>query len=486
MRTNASGGQQACLGRPNGQSLEVGLSRSTKGTVLSFSCYGNASGDPRAAAPAPLIPRVVGRLSQNGSLDTSAVVNASYPGSLLARSPFLGTLYDEYSGYLWVSGGAAAADASLLAFIPAGGAAAPLLISNDTLWRVLLSDTTGSALYATHSLGTPVLPGELALAGVAKYGTYPFPRVLSNGNAVGALGAGGGDAAHSPDIGGGFWQNTTTLWTADCVWGLNAYAYSAAAWSWTNYYRPPTSEGFRWVGGRTSVSGAFMLVAISCPTTPMGSTNVWSFIPATGAWRLLLSPPPNTVYKGVSAPPHDGAPFGSTSQTPALSATPSYSRAPSASTTPIPGSPTPSPRTNAFGPSSLLIVRAGWEGDATDGALSPGAAQPVWVDEVHSSLPGVRIQSVGLPWSAAAANSSLSGGGGGGSGACTLSWGRDTDWVFDEEGMPSLSADGTLVAVPCYNTPFNGPGGAASPLQLGGGKTIAVSAGTQGRRRRRR
>ena len=440
----------------------MGLSRSTLGRVLTFSCYGappNSALDPMS--PSNAIPRVVGMVYQNGTIDTSVAVNSSARGAglPLLGSPVNGTFFDEPSNTLWLSAGRTQSDAALIAFTPPNGL--PALVSNGTLWRTLFRDTVSDTLLASHSPGDAMASPVGGIARISSQFGYPRLYTTDPGGVL-------NDTLHNPDIGSVLYQNSSSIWTADCQWGLNWYALTPSAWVWRGYFRPPSSAGFRWVAGRMRPSGSYLLIGVTCPTTPGGQTAVWGFEPPpagpnnNGRWYpMVLTPPPNTVYAGIAPPPHDGSPFGSTTQSPLRTLTPTLTLTPSRSPHPSTGAPSASPRANVFQPSSLLVVRSGWEGDATDASIMPGGAQPVFIDEIAVWEPGVRIQSVPLPALSAGASA-----------PCTLSWGSTADWAWDQEGTPSLSSDGTVLALPCYAT-ANTPG-VATPLAISGGKTIAL------------
>ena len=114
---------------------------------------------------------------------------------------------------------------------------------------------------------------------------------------------------------------------------------------------------------------------------------------------------------------------------------------------------TPSP---SFNPASVAVLRVG-SGAA---AIVSGVAQDLFIDE-FSVTPGssslVRSFAVNV-----------------GANPCRLSAGSTASWLYDVEGIPSLSDDGTFLVFPCYAT------AAGSPLTSGAGKVAAVVYNTAG------
>ena len=161
-------------------------------------------------------------------------------------------------------------------------------------------------------------------------------------------------------------------------------------------------------------------------------------------WQWLPEPPP-----GEGAGPDPDDPELSPSPSPTAARTPSSS--PSLRPTP---SGTPTARRLSFEDDSLLLVKLG--GPAYTSA-APGTALPVRVVEVNPSN-GAERRTLDLPTS-----------GDDVAHPCVLSFG-DTDpaWLYEQEGLPTLSADGGAVTFPCYAQP---PG---APLRAFDDKVVAV------------
>jgi hypothetical protein len=125
---------------------------------------------------------------------------------------------------------------------------------------------------------------------------------------------------------------------------------------------------------------------------------------------------------------------------------------------------TPSPtgtrsgsRLNAFQRGSLLVLRAG-----TSGATVPvtGIAMPLFLDEFSSTA-----SNQSGPLSTLAFPTDLVSGQQAG---CTLALGASRKWLYEQEGLPSLSMDGRSVVLPCYSTAVG------NALALSDYKTVAI------------
>ena len=244
------------------------------------------------------------------------------------------------------------------------------------------------------------------------------------------------------------------------TWGLNynLMSTSNSSYMWQSYYRGPNAEGFRWVTGQW-FNGVWKMYAITCPATSTSATLVYSFVPSyttLGTWSLITTSAANTAYRGISLAPVD------TVNLP-VQPTPYPTFTPTATPTGSPSSGyTALPQTNAFASSSnILLVRAVM---TNPGTATIGTAGSVFIDEVSGVTPYVTAQTLSVQSSV----------GGGAGAACTLSYGANTIWNFEQEGMPQLSSDGTVVTFPCYNT------SSGSTLAYSNPKTIAVvtSSGT--------
>jgi hypothetical protein len=175
------------------------------------------------------------------------------------------------------------------------------------------------------------------------------------------------------------------VWLTDCGQSIGAlgwtngnaalysYVYSAALGYWVQSgtaVAPPASPvaeiGFRSVTSRTiGVTFTLYLVSEPAPAGPVSSNRLWTYTPsqpASTAWALVATSPPNTLFKSSSPvmldvfdvggnPSPPPTPGGTPSNLP----TPTPTISPSLSTGATPY-PTSTPRYVALS-SSLLAVR---------------------------------------------------------------------------------------------------------------------------------
>ena len=88
-----------------------------------------------------------------------------------------------------------------------------------------------------------------------------------------------------------------------------------------------------------------------------------------------------------------------------------------------------------FTSTNLAVVRVG-DGAA---AIVSGVAQAVYVDEYSTA--GNLVQSIPVVGSVSV-NGTVN--------ACTLSAVSSSTWLYDQEGIPSLSTNGTFLTFPCF------------------------------------
>ena len=150
------------------------------------------------------------------------------------------------------------------------------------------------------------------------------------------------------------------------------------------------------------------------------------------------------------------SPSASPSFEASISNSPSVSRAPSRSRTPA---STPSARVNAFRPSSVLALVVGGSAYARN-TPDIGEALPVSFYELASTTVNQSspIRVVALPSSYMGEDSA----------GCTLATGKTKTWLYEQEGLPTLSVDGQFVTLPCYSTTVG------TDLGLKDYKTLAV------------
>ena len=145
-------------------------------------------------------------------------------------------------------------------------------------------------------------------------------------------------------------------------------------------------------------------------------------------------------------------PTPSSAPTPSVTSSNTPSNTASVSATPTGSTSASSGGTGTKTPAATLIMKPWIDtvisvrvGDASWPTTTnvPGTALPVYLDHYSTSA----VSGTG-PWLSIPMPTSNTLGGA----ACTLSAGR-RNWNYDTEGFPSTSADGSLVAIPCYNVP---------------------------------
>ena len=160
------------------------------------------------------------------------------------------------------------------------------------------------------------------------------------------------------------------------------------------------------------------------------------------------------ISGSIAPPTPDPDPDVTPSPTTPLTATPPSTATRTGTRTPR---PTPSVTGTAartgFGEDSILLIKLGGPAYASAGE---GTALPVIVEE-RAPANGALRKSLAVP----VARDGLMA-------PCTLSYGSSNPaWKWNEEGIPSLAGDGSMVTFPCYNRP---PG---TPLAVSDDKVVA-------------
>ena len=164
---------------------------------------------------------------------------------------------------------------------------------------------------------------------------------------------------------------------------------------------------------------------------------------ATFSWTLSWHLGFSSDSPSSSASP---SPSASPSETLSAGATPSpTSSSSSSATTTCSPSTAPSARVNAFRTSSVLILVAGGDSFVNE---SPdiGTALPLALIELSSTTENqsTPLSIVSLPYlDSTVTNTSV---------GCALAVGSTKTWLYDQEGLPSISLDGQFVSLPCYST----------------------------------
>ena len=475
-----------CSVRADATGFDGGLTRSASGGLLAFPCYQSMSVgalvNSTTALQAPRIVALVGQSAVNmqhglidgfnaSSIPLSAFVDDSGSGSVLR---------------FWVTGSLQllpnnATDGGLRFFTNAssrvGGRRNSTRLHSGIQFRSIGGAPGFPGLIATYSHRDLSVPGGAFNAIASKLRTAAalqgVSRVIAPGNATNnssvftglptaaiddgawrpwSSNSSSGDRA-APDLGQVLFTSGASMWTADCVWGLNQYAYTAAnnSWGWVSFNRPTVVTGqligFRWLTAQRNASGAIVqppvIYAVACSSDPAGPTPVWAFNSGTGEWTQLL-PRPNEVItgviKGIGASPYDPVLSNSTSSSVAqlnLTATPTATTWPSPSASPTIASG--SPAVNAFQLGSIVVTRTSI---VPRSRYFMGQPLPVYLDELHPNVTGLTISSRVLPTRRGSTDTMAS---------CYLSYGNQSEWLFEAEGQPRLTTDGASLVIPCYD-----------------------------------
>ena len=198
---------------------------------------------------------------------------------------------------------------------------------------------------------------------------------------------------------------------------------------------PPTPPGARTASATSAVTvtpsqtptGTTTATYVAPSQTPAASTTATSSISSTSSLSASqtssVTPSPTRTEAGtpLETTSSSWTPSITGSNSPTPSVTPSNS--PSSSVAPVP-----------FSGHDVAVLRVG----SGEQALVPGVAQPLFIDS-YSTTAG----SLGLQHSLPVA----------GSHECTLSTGSNSTWLYDEEGLMSLSLDNAVLVFPCYDSP---------------------------------
>ena len=231
-------------------------------------------------------------------------------------------------------------------------------------------------------------------------------------------------------------ENASSLWLADGsntygVGGLWHFVLQPSTGNWVRGgssvpYWPPSSAGVVEMAGRVE-AGVLKLYARTS-----GATQAFNFVFDTQSrtWRALSlpTPLPDTHYKSSILAPCDPAingPCDGSNIAPSASSSPAATASPSSSVSP----------SNLFARSSVLALRF---------VIVPGQSQSatsaLWIDEVNAAS-GAVVRSIPLPTTPSADGVQR---------ACTL------DPAFSPgRGQLSLSQDGSVALLGCYDAPAN-------------------------------
>ncbi|HEX3129654.1 MAG TPA: ExeM/NucH family extracellular endonuclease [Thermoanaerobaculia bacterium] len=268
------------------------LTRSSDGQYIVFSGYDAALGTASIATSSPAtVPRVIGRLAPNGTLDTStALTDAMNGGNPRSAASTNGT-------DLWISGTSPTAGSSGLRYATLGATTSTNVVASPTNLRVLgifggqlyVSSGAGTIHLATVGTGTPTTAGQslTALPG--------FPT------------AGSQNAFFFADLDAGV-PGVDTLYIVDDTGSTaNILKYSLVSGSWT----ANGAIGLASARGLTaSVSGSTVTLYVTARTTLRALTDTSGYnATITGSLTTIATAAANTAMQGVAfAPVASGVP----------------------------------------------------------------------------------------------------------------------------------------------------------------------------------
>jgi hypothetical protein len=234
--------------------------------------------------------------------------------------------------------------------------------------------------------------------------------------------------------------------------------FDCPAWFGTNITQDQLPGGLYWpFGPMVPGSSDYFATAIADTVpdaVPGGGGGISTLTPtatATASVSSASTPTPTRTKK-----PRTAVGSGSLTPRPSVSRSKSAAATPSATQTACPTLP-PMPSLPAR---VLTVVRLG---DSTRSAVTAttGTALPVYIDIYATN--GTRLGSRPLQTRSNGCGQ-----------ACTLAVGKlgstSVDWFWDTEGLPSTSADGRFVVLPCHTSNI----GAPSAVMLEDQKTIAI------------
>jgi hypothetical protein len=409
--TTVSGSNQPLIAQGatgSGSAIEGLMETSTNGQYVMLTGYGTTLGGAVALSTTACtgtggVPRVVGRVKYDGTVDTStALTDVSCASNVRSATSSDGT-------NIWVSG-----NGTGLSFATLGATTSTQLAAATT--NVRQSRIFGGQLY-----------GAVNPSGVSTFGTG-LPTTGSQ--TVTALTLPG--AGTSPDgyafvtVGGG-----TVLYVADDGAGT-IHKWSLVSGTWTDN-GSLTYAGARAVFATVSGTNVKLYLRVTAGATIDSTTDTSGFnATITGTIAALITAPANEVFKGIAA-----APIAGTTPTPTKTATPAPGATATKTATPTPTvtatrtvTPTPTATTTPlpapFTVGNIVVYRVG---DGGAGLASTG--NPVFLDEFQPN--GTHVQTIGLPVHASGTTHQLVASGTAGS-----------------EGQLTTSADGKYLVMTGY------------------------------------
>ena len=165
-------------------------------------------------------PRIVARIYQNGTIDTSA----GFYGAEMSFAAIYGTLYDESTNRMWASSSNTSSTNSLRTFT-VGQVNGSVAIGSGYIFRAL----NGGFWSGAYNASTSSLYGSMSGTSPQNLlSTYRQGVSVWQVNGVSTLPTSGTSATlanvmtnvslevHNTNVGGFVFQSATELWTADC------------------------------------------------------------------------------------------------------------------------------------------------------------------------------------------------------------------------------------------------------------------------------
>ncbi|HEY2385886.1 MAG TPA: hypothetical protein VGK30_02910 [Candidatus Binatia bacterium] len=432
--TTASGGNQPLIAQGatgSGSAVEGLMATSSNGQYVVFTGYGTTLGGAAALSSTACtgaggVPRVVGRVKFDGTVNTSTALT----DFACASNPRSATSSDGTS--IWVGGnGTGASFATLGATTSTQLAAATTNVRQVHIFGGQLYGAVNGGAVSTIGTGLPTTGGQtvtpLTLPGAT---TSPdgFAFVTVSGGTVLYLMDDTAGTVHKWSLVSGSFVDNGTI----------AYA------------------GARAVFATVSGSTAKLYVRSSTGSTIDTLSDTSGFnATITGTVAALITAPANEVFRGIAGVPVIGTtPTPTRTATPLPGATATATRTvtptvtPTVTVTPRPtatATPLPAP----FTVGNIVVYRVG-----DGGAALASTGNPVFLDEFQPN--GTHVQTVGLPPTASGSNHQLVASG-----------------TAQSEGQLTVSADGKYLLMTGYASDIP----AASSLSSSASATVPRTVG---------
>ena len=424
--TTASGGNSPLIAQGatgSGSAIEGLMATSTNGQYVMLTGYGTTLGggaalSSTACTGAGGVPRVVGRVKYDGTVDTStALTDVSCSSNVRAATSSDGT-------NIYVSGnGTGASFATLGATTSTQLAAATTNVRQVQIFGGQLYGGVNGGAVSTIGTGLPTTSGQTVTAL-----TLPGATTSPDGFAFVALPGG------------------TVLYLMDDTAGtIHKWSLASGNFADNGTIAYPSARAvFATVSGST----VKLYIRSSTGSTIDTLTDTSGFnATITGSVSTLITAPANEVFRGIAAAPIAGTtPTPTATATPPPGATATKTATPTATVTPT-ATTTPLPAPFTVG--NLVVYRVG-----DGGAALSNTGNPVFLDEFQPN--GTHVQTIGLPTTASGPSHQLVASG-----------------TAQSEGQLTTSVDGRFVILTGYASDIP----AAASLSSSASATVARTVG---------